>query len=100
MPRRLIVRPEAEDDITDGATWYESQEPNLGLEFVSEIRAAIQRASSDPQAFFRLRKEPEVRRVLAKRFPYRVFYIIRPDALIIFAVLHAARHNRVWKHRV
>jgi plasmid stabilization system protein ParE len=100
MTRRLIVRPEAEDDITDAAMWYESQEPNLGLEFISEIRAAIQRALNDPQAFSRLRAEPEVRRVLARRFPYRVFFIIRTDTLVVFAVLHAARHDRNWTHRL
>ena len=32
MSRRLIVRPEAEADITDAAIWYESREFGLELE--------------------------------------------------------------------
>jgi toxin ParE1/3/4 len=99
MNRRLIVRPEAEADITNGAVWYESRESGLGLELISEVHSAIARALKNPESFTRLRRNPTVRRVLTRRFPYRIFFIVRPDALIVFAVLHAARHDRVWKHR-
>lgn len=101
MPsRRLIVRREAEEDIVDSALWYESQESDLGSEFISEIGVAIQRALNDPRAFSLLRATPEARRVLARRFPYRIFYIVRTNALVVFAVLHGARHDRRWKQRV
>jgi toxin ParE1/3/4 len=100
MNRRLIVQPEAETDIMAAAIWYDSREPGLGLEVVSEIHAAIERALNDPEAFPRLRSRPIVRRVLARRFPYRIFFIVRPDALIVLAVLHAARHDRNWKRRI
>jgi toxin ParE1/3/4 len=100
MNRRLVVRPEAEADITDAAGWYDSREFGLGLEFISEIRSAISRALKTPESFTRLRRNPTIRRVLARRFPYRVFFIVRPDAIVVFAVLHAARHDHVWKHRM
>lgn len=32
MRRRLIVRPEAEADITEAALWYEERAVGLGLE--------------------------------------------------------------------
>ena len=99
MNRQLIVRPEAEADITNGAVWYESQESGLGLELISEVQAAFARALKNPESFTRVRRNPMVRRVLTRRFPYRVFFIDRQDALVVFAVLHAARHDRVWKHR-
>lgn len=99
MNRRLIVRPEAEADITDAALWYESREPGLGLELVSEVRSAISRALKNPESFKHVRRNPTVRRVLTRRFPYRVFFIVRPDAIVVFAVLHATRHDRVWNRR-
>ena len=99
MNRRLIVRPEAEADITNGAVWYDSREPGLGLELISEVRSAIARALKNPESFTRVRRSPTVRRVLTRRFPYRIFFIVRPEAIVVFAVLHAARHDRVWKHR-
>jgi toxin ParE1/3/4 len=100
MSRRVIVRSEAETDITETAAWYEGREPSLGFEFLIEVQTAISRAQRDPDAFLCLRKDPEVRRVLTKRFPYRLFFIVRPDAIVVFAVLHAARHDRNWKRRL
>ena len=100
MTRRLIIQPEAEADITRAAIWYEDRENGLGGEVVSEIQAAIQRALTSPRAFTQLRESPRVHRVLVNRFPYRIFYIVGPDALVVFAVLHAAQHERNWVRRV
>lgn len=100
MNRHLIVRPEAESDIINAAVWYESREAGLGFEVAAEIRAAIKRAIEYPRAHMLLRKHPEVRRLLAQRFPYRIFYIVRSDAIVVFAILHAARHDRKWQQRI
>jgi hypothetical protein len=42
----------------------------------------------------RPRRRPEIRRVLVRRFPYRVFFFLLPDAIVVFRVLHGARHDR------
>jgi toxin ParE1/3/4 len=99
MSRRLIVRPEAETDLTDAAVWYDSREPGLGLELLAEVHSGIARALKNPESFTCVRRTPTVRRVLTRRFPYRVFFIVRPDEIVVFAVLHAARHDQVWKQR-
>lgn len=100
MSCRLIVRPEAEADIIDAVVWYENQKAGLGFEVTAEIRMAVNRALEHPRAHVLLRKYPEVHRVLAHRFPYRIFYIVRSDAIVVFAVLHAARHDRHWEQRI
>ena len=100
MSLRLIVRPEAEADALEAALWYESREPGLGLEVTAELQAAIERALENPLAYLLLRKQPHVRRVLTRRFPYRIFYIVRSDALVVFAILHAARDERYWRRRL
>ena len=69
MNRRLIIRPEAEVDITDGAVWYDSRETGRGLEFISEVNSAIARALKNPESFTRVRRNPTIRRVLTRRFP-------------------------------
>jgi plasmid stabilization system protein ParE len=99
MNRLLIVRPEAEADISDAAVWYDDRESGLGMDLISEVSSAISRALTNPESFRRVRRNPEVRRVLTRRFPYRIFYIVRSDAIVVFAILHAARHDRIWKHR-
>jgi plasmid stabilization system protein ParE len=98
--KRLIVRPEAEADITKAAIWYASREAELGLELLADIQRSITLALRNPRAFLCIRKSPEVRRVLVKKFPYRIFYIVERDLLVVFAVLHAARHERIWRRRL
>ena len=98
MNRRLIIRAEAETDISDAAVWYDDRARGLGLELISEVQSAIARVLKNPEAFTRVRLNPVVRRVLTRRFPYRIFFIARLEAIVVFAVLHAARHDRVWKY--
>jgi len=100
MTHRIIVRKEAEEDLLEGALWYEGLEDGLGKDFLAEVRAAIERTSENPLLYPSLRSNPDVRRVLTRRFKYRIFYILRTDAIVIFAVLHAARHDRRWIDRV
>jgi toxin ParE1/3/4 len=102
MPRvhRVIIRSEAEADITDAAIWYERQQPSLGHDFLAEIEFAIASAAENPFRFPCLRRKPEIRRVLPNRFPYRVFFIRRNDTIVVFRVLHAARHDREWKSSI
>lgn len=100
MSRRLIVRPEAETDFAEAALWYEAREAGLGLDLIHEIRAAMRRALENPLLCLRLRQQPEVRRVLARRFPYRIFFVVRNDAIVVFAIIHAARQDRHWRERL
>lgn len=100
MTRRVIIRDDAEADLLEGALWYESLETGLGKNFVSEVRAAISRVVENPFLYPSLRTAPDVRRVLTRRFKYRLFYILRSDAIVIFAVIHAARHDFQWIGRI
>ncbi len=100
MTRRLIVRPEAEADLAEGALWYEKQKPGLGGEFLTETRAALDRVLTQPRRGRLMLRRPEVRRVFTRRFPYRVFYLLREDVIVVFAVLHFARHERQWQGRL
>ena len=74
MTRQLIVRPEAEADITDAALWCDGRERGLGLELISEARSAIARALKNPESFTHLRRIQRVLRVLTRRFPYRFLH--------------------------
>jgi plasmid stabilization system protein ParE len=97
MAHRIITRHDAEIDITEAAIWYQQQQTGLGDEFLAEIDTAIISAAENPSQYPRLRRKPQVRRVLTPRFPYRIFFILRPDAIVVLRVLHSARHDRHWK---
>ena len=55
MKQRLIIRPEAEVDITSAVVWYDEHERGLGNQLLSEIRSAINRALATPDAYLQLR---------------------------------------------
>ena len=60
MMREIVVRSEAESDITEAALWYEEREAGLGIDLVAEIRAATERAARSPILYPLIRKEPVV----------------------------------------
>lgn len=100
MPCQLIIRPEAEADISDAALWYNAEQPGLGTEFLEQVQICLHRAASNPYLFQRLRHRPDVRRVLTQRFPYRIFFVLGDNTVVVFRVLHNARHDREWKRNV
>ena len=89
MPRST-VRPEAELDALEAASWYEGERADLGTEFLDEPRTTLSRIEEGPQRFpvvFR-----EVRRSILHRFPFGVFFIIESDSAIVLAITHLRRH--------
>jgi plasmid stabilization system protein ParE len=97
MSLELILRPEAEADALEAYRWYNEQLPGLGEEFLAEIEHALETVRVNPEAHRKLHRE--FRRVLARRFPYAVFYAVRDERIVVFAILHTARDPRLWKKR-
>jgi plasmid stabilization system protein ParE len=97
---RLQIRPDAFRDIESAAEWYEQQESGLGSDFALAVLEAIDSLLVNP-LHHRLRdRRRNVRWLLTKRFPYKVVYKINKEQVEVFAVLHAARHDRQWKRRL
>ena len=42
----------------------------------------------------------DVRRAVARRFPFSIFFRVRKDKLIVLAVFHGRRNPAVWLRRV
>lgn len=91
MKWRVVIRPRAEADLREARDWYESQRAGLGAEFLAELDATIQLLIREP------RRHPVYYRgfyrVLAQRFPYKVFYRVEDNQIIIFRILHARRDH-------
>lgn len=45
---QVIIRPQAESDISDAYQWYEAQRKGLGDNFLLCIEEALSRASRNP----------------------------------------------------
>ena len=101
MNWRVVARPQAEDDITEAADWYDNQSAGLGDEFIDEILAVFDELGSNPLLHCRRHLTKNIRWRYPERFPYRViFEVIEEEHLVIVAaVIHAARHDRIWLKR-
>jgi toxin ParE1/3/4 len=86
---QVRVREAAGADLNRARTWYDQQRQGLGDEFLASIAAAFARLELHPERYRVLYKD--FRRVLVERFPYRIFFQVRGDNVIVFRVLHHAR---------
>lgn len=98
MTLRIVFRRAARSEFEDAAVRYDEQRYGLGEEFIAEIEQAITSAAAAPQRY------PvvfgDIRRTVARRFPYSVYFRIRSDALVVLAVFHGRRNPAIWQHRV
>ena len=100
MSHRLFVRPEVETDIREAAEHYEREaSPELAKDFVREVRKAIRRITENPLLFLVRHKRLQVRWAFPKRFPYRIVFVVDGDVITVLCVVHAKRHDRVWRGR-
>jgi plasmid stabilization system protein ParE len=90
---RVIVRPKAEADLLRAARWYEMQRRSLGDRFLNEIKLSLGVLETSPEhhpIYYR-----GFRRLLTRRFPYKLFYRIEGNDVIVVRVLHAKRDHRL-----
>ena len=94
MNWRVIIRPNAEADLQEAQAWYESRRVGLGEELLDEVRRTVRLLESDPERrplYYR-----DFRRLLTRRFPYKLFYRVEGDRVIVFRILHAKRKHQ-WQ---
>jgi plasmid stabilization system protein ParE len=97
VTRQLHVRDEAELDVIDAVAWYEEQRTSLGVEFLIELDAALQRMVQSPFQFPQIKNN--VRRALLHRFPYSVYFLAGEEIVDVIAILHQHRDPRTWEQR-
>ena len=97
MSRRLIIRPEAEAELTAAFDWYEERVAGLGDDFLLHVEAVLQALLRAPRQFPHVHRS--VRRALLRRFPYAVFYVEDEERVVVLSVFHAKRNPRQWQDR-
>jgi plasmid stabilization system protein ParE len=96
----LVVRPEVDDDLLAAEKRYEERQPGLGREFLQAVRKVMARLPRNPLLFRIRHRRLQVRWAYSCRFPYKIVFRVIGQTVVVYAVLHAARHDRHWKARV
>ena len=98
MKYKVIVSPEAENDLSKAFSWYEEKLQGLGYEFLLQIDAGINLLSKNPK--LHPIEYRETRKHIIQRFPYKIIYMSKEDTIIIIAVIHSRRRPGLSKKRV
>jgi toxin ParE1/3/4 len=93
----VSFRRPARAEFVEAARWYEARRLNLGVEFVTEIERCVARAAENPLMHGIVHNG--VRRVVADRFPYSVYYYSELNRIVVLAVFHYRRDPSIWRQR-
>ncbi|HYT88475.1 MAG TPA: type II toxin-antitoxin system RelE/ParE family toxin [Gemmataceae bacterium] len=97
MSLPLVFRTVAQTEFDDAAVWYENQQPGLGADFVAEVQQVLDTIAAHPERY--AVASGDVREALVSRFPYCVYYRVKPDRIVIIAVFHTSRDPSIWQGR-
>ncbi len=95
--KSIRFHPEAESEMIGAAAWYETQQTDLGKRFLASVQDALNRIELNPELY--PIAEGDVRRCLARTFPFGVLFHIRPKMIVIMAIMHLHRDPDYWKNR-
>ena len=97
MARRFIVRPLAEADLEEAASWYDEEQAGLGSRFLSDVDQVFGRIRERPQQFPVV--SGDIRRALLHTFPYALYFRETDETIRVLAVLHLRRRPGLWRAR-
>jgi toxin ParE1/3/4 len=89
---RVSLQPVAIADVRDARLWYDGQRPGLGADFLTAVEdglVALETRADLAPAYYR-----GLRRILLRRFPYKLFYLIEGNRVEVLRVLHGHRDHR------
>jgi plasmid stabilization system protein ParE len=87
----------AEEEFNAAIDFYEEQASGLGASFVAEVEHALETLLSTPQIGAPF--DGDTRRILLRRFPFDVVYVVEPTEIIVVAIAHQRRKPGYWTDR-
>lgn len=97
MSFAVSFRRAARAEFIEAVAWYEARRANLGVEFIAEIDRWVELASEQKKLFAPIHNG--IRRVVAQRFPYSVYFRAEARRIVVLAVFHSSRDPVIWQRR-
>lgn len=97
MIRRLVVRPQARQELAEASDWYDEHNERLGEELLVEFQVALEKILQNPFHYQRIGRR--LRRVNLAKFPYGVLYSVTDHEVIVTSVFHGRRSPRRWQRQ-
>jgi plasmid stabilization system protein ParE len=97
MTRKFVIRPEAEAEAIDAATWYEQKSQTLAARFSQEFGSTLAKVINNPLQYQLI--DREIRRAPVAGFPYGILYVASDDEIVILSCFHGRRDPKRWQSR-
>ncbi len=91
--------PDAEAEYLEAIAYYEECRAGLGAIYIAEFEHAMARICQAPHRY-PVAREPDVRRIRLRRFPFNVLYREAGGTVQILAVAHHRRRPAYWLGRL
>jgi hypothetical protein len=95
---KIVFLPPAKAELAEAVSFYNTQSEGLGFDLAAEVKKTLERIVQYPDAWPMLSKR--TRRCRTNRFPYAVIYQLRPNTLVVVAIMHLSRNPETWKSRL
>lgn len=92
------LHPEAQQELSEQALFYEHRESGLGFLFIDAIEAALEILAIQP--YIGQQVDQIFRAVVLVDFPFTLVYTLEPERIWIIAVAHQSRLPDYWRPRV
>lgn len=98
MARKLIFDPRFPDDLVAALDYYEPIAVELANRFRQQVNLRLDDIVERPESF--TFDVAPIRCARLHRFPYLIFFIVKPDFISILAVLHGSSDPATWRDRL
>lgn len=86
MVYKLILKPEAENDLREAIEYYQSKRKGLGLIFLKCVQKFFDRITKNPLHY--PLKSNQFREAYIQKFPYIIIYEIIDNEIVVFSVFN------------
>jgi len=100
---KYYFHPSALAEHKQNIRYYQTQQPNLGKQYVDAFNQTIDQVCEMPQRF-RTARSPNIRRAALKTFPFHIIYrehLLQTNItqIQILAIAHQRRKPHYWANR-
>lgn len=88
-----------ESEVQEIIDWYKEKSLLAAINFLTQLNHAEKSIQKNPFAY-RTVSDYGIRRIVLKKFPYKVYFNIDNSIIYILAVIHFARSNRYIQNRL
>jgi toxin ParE1/3/4 len=94
---KYVFHPDALAEYAETVKYYANQNRKIAQAFINSIEDTVYRIRESATRYPEI--DEDVRRCMARKFPYAVLYTTEQDYLLIIAVMHCSREPNYWKNR-